>query len=199
MRFQNQETNRLVNEDIKNISFVFIACLLYIVFHTKSLFLASVSLFNVLMSVPISLFIYNRVFQVQYFSSLHISVVIVIIGIGSDDIFVFHDQWQNSLKIKALRDRPIMRLSYAWRNAAVQMLVTSFTSSVAFFACTSSPIMPIRSFGVFSFIIVLNCFLITILVQPVNYFIYEKFISNIGWKDKRLAHTSQSKDTYNNS
>ena len=190
MRFQNQETNRLVNEDIKNVGFVFIACLLYIVFHTKSLFLATVSLFNVLMSVPISLYMYNKIFRVGYFSSLHISVVIVIIGIGSDDIFVFHDQWQNSLCIKALRDKPIQRLSYAWRNAAVQMLVTSFTSSVAFFACTSSPIMPIRSFGVFSFIIVLNCFFITILVQPINYFIYEKFMHKICWHDERLKNVS---------
>ena len=73
------------------------------------------------------------------------------------------------------------------------MLVTSFTSSVAFFACITSPIMPIRSFGVFSFIIVLNCFLITILVQPINYFIYEKYIHNIGWQDQRLAQTHDCK------
>ena len=91
MRFQKEETSRLVNEDIKNVGFVFIACLLYIVFHTKSLFLASVSLLNVLMSVPISIFVYNSIFKVEYFSSLHLSAVIIIIGIGSDDIFVFHD------------------------------------------------------------------------------------------------------------
>lgn len=140
------------------------ACLFYIIFHTKSLFLATVSLLNVMMTVPISLFIYDKVFKVEYFSSLHVSVLLIIIGIGSDDIFVFHDQWENSLCIKALRDKPIERLSYTWRNASMQMLVTSFTSSAAFFACTFSPIMPIRSFGIFAFIIVLNCFFITIIV-----------------------------------
>ena len=119
MRFQKEETSRLVNEDIKNVGFVFIACLLYIVFHTKSLFLASVSLLNVLMSVPISIFVYNSIFKVEYFSSLHLSAVIIIIGIGSDDIFVFHDQWQNALCIEALRTRTIKRLSYTWRNASV--------------------------------------------------------------------------------
>jgi hypothetical protein len=43
--------------------------------------------------------------------------------------------------------------------------------------------MPIRSFGVFSFIIVLNCFIITALVQPVNYFVYEKYLKNMFWMD----------------
>lgn len=66
------------------------------------------------------------------------------------------------------------------------MLVTSFTSSVAFLACTVSPIMPIRSFGIFACIVVLNCFFITILVQPINYYLYEMFFKNIFWKDKRL-------------
>lgn len=119
MRFQNTETNRLINDDIKNIGYVFVMCLAYMIFHTKSIFLATVSLLNVMMSVPISLFIYKEIFGVQYFSNLHFSIVIIIVGIGSDDIFVFHDSWQNSLCINALRERPILRLSYAWRNAAV--------------------------------------------------------------------------------
>ena len=133
-------------------------------FHTKSVFLSVVSLTNVIMSVPISLYVYKELLGIDYFSSMHLSVVIVIVGIGSDDIFVFHDNWQNSLCIGALRDKPILRLSFVWRNAAVQMLVTSITSSVAFLSCARSQIMPIRSFGIFSFVVVIVCYLITILV-----------------------------------
>jgi len=98
------------------------------IFHTKSLFLSVVSLTNVIMSVPISLYVYSELLGIDYFSSMHLSVIIIIVGIGSDDIFVFHDNWQNSLCIGALRDKPILRLSFVWRNAAVQMLVTSITS-----------------------------------------------------------------------
>ena len=69
-----------------------------------------------------------------------------------------------------------MRLSYCYRTAAKQMLVTSLTSSVAFLSCTLSKIMPIRAFGVFATIVVLVCYVITIHVQPLVYFIYERYI-----------------------
>ena len=95
---------------------------------------------------------------------MHLSVIIIIIGIGSDDIFVFHENWKNSLCIEALRNKPIERLTYVWRNASVQMLVTSVTSSLAFLSCVISEVLPIRSFGIFSSIIVMVCYLITILV-----------------------------------
>jgi len=64
--------------------------------HTGSLFLSFVSLINVFMSVPMTLVIYTYVVGVYYFSSLHLSVVIIIVGIGSDDIFVFHDFWRST-------------------------------------------------------------------------------------------------------
>lgn len=108
------------------------------VVHTKSVFLAVVSLANVVMCVPISLFIYSELFKIDYFSSMHLSVIIIIVGIGSDDVFVFHDNWQNSLCIKSLKDKPIHRLSYVWKKASSQMLVTSITSSVAFLSCARS-------------------------------------------------------------
>ena len=59
------------------------------------------------------------------------------------------------------------------------MLVTSITSSVAFAACTNSPIMPMKSFGMFSTIIVMICFGLTMLIQPFIYFIYEKYFLDI--------------------
>lgn len=59
------------------------------------------------------------------------------------------------------------------------MLVTSLTSAVAFLSCAFSDVMPIQSFGIFSGIIVPVCFLLTITVQPINYFIYERLFMNI--------------------
>ena len=116
-RFQNRETGRLIDEDIKNVGFVFVACLIYMIFHTRSVFLAVYSLLNMFMSIPISMFIYKEVFGVKYFSSLHISSIIIIVGIGCDDIFVFHDCWKNALCVKAIRHRPIERMSLVVRKA----------------------------------------------------------------------------------
>ena len=46
--------------------------------------------------------------------------------------------------------------------------------------------MPIRSFGIFSSVMILVCALIQIIIQPISYFTYEKHIKNIFWEDKRL-------------
>lgn len=78
------------------VGYVLIACLTYMTFHTGSLFLGFVSLINVFMSVPVALVIYSYIIGVPYFSSLHLSIVIIIVGIGSDDIFVFHDFWRST-------------------------------------------------------------------------------------------------------
>ena len=62
------------------------------------------------------------------------------------------------------------------------MLVTSLTSSVAFLSCTLSNIMPIRAFGIFATIVVLVCYFLTINVQPLVYFIFERYIQRKKFK-----------------
>ena len=87
---------RLVNADFIYVGMVIIACLIYMTFHMKSFFLASLSLLNVVMTLPVGLVLYRFVFGVTYFSSIHITILIVIVGIGADDVFVFHDLWELS-------------------------------------------------------------------------------------------------------
>ena len=141
--FQSKETMRLVYEDFLYVGLVIVACLLYMTFHMQSLFLASVSLFNVVMSLPVTLVIYRYVFGVTYFSSIHISIIIVVVGIGADDVFVFHDFWEGSFLIPAIRDDPKQRLTFTLRRASKSMFITSLTSTVAFASCAGSKIMPI--------------------------------------------------------
>jgi predicted RND superfamily exporter protein len=86
------------------------------------------------MSVPISLVVYKLVFGITYFSLLHILVILIILGIGADDIFVFHDAWEASGQIKALRNDLSRRTAYTFRKSAKTMLVTSLTTMVSFLA-----------------------------------------------------------------
>jgi hypothetical protein len=80
----------------------------------KSVFLAIVSLSNIIMSIPITMVIYHYVMQINYFSNPHLSVLIIIIGIGADDIFVFHDIWVESFNTYS--DQKV-RLNYTYRRA----------------------------------------------------------------------------------
>lgn len=149
-RFREQQVQQYLNSDLQYIGYVVLTCFLYMIFHLRSLYFSILSLLNIAFSVPISMLIYRHVFEITYFSSLHLSVVIIIIGIGCDDIFVFHDFWKSNFSIPALKHRSIMRLSYVFRKAFKSMFVTSLTSAVMFASCVYSDIMPVRSFGVFA-------------------------------------------------
>ena len=114
-QYQVERTEYLVQEDFKFVGLTMIACLIYMTVHTKSFYLGFTSLMTVCMSIPISLCIYSFICRIPYFESLHLSIIIVIVGIGSDDVFVFHDAWKNAFTIKALKNRPVLRLSYTFR------------------------------------------------------------------------------------
>jgi len=69
-------------------------------FHLKSFFLAFLSIANLLFAIPVTLWIYTYIIGVEYFSTIHASVLIVVVGIGADDVFVFHHIWMKSHKLK---------------------------------------------------------------------------------------------------
>lgn len=184
-RFTNNETKRLLFEDMKYVGIVVCFCIAYMTFHSGSFFIAVCSLINVTMSIPVAMVIFNLVLRVSYFASLHIAVLVVIIGIGSDDIFVFHDFWKNTFQYKAIKNKPILRISLAFRQASQTMLLTSLTSTMAFLSTSISEIMPLRSFGIFAALIVPIVFFQTIVVQPLIYFIYEIYVLKCWKKFKR--------------
>lgn len=130
------------------------ASILYMTVHMKSFYLAFLSVINLFFAIPVTLCIYTYIVGVEYFSTIHVSVLIVVIGIGADDVFVFHDFWIGSHKIQLIKGNVKNRLAYTFRKASQAMFVTSLTSAGAFASCTGSKIMPIQAFGIFSAIAV---------------------------------------------
>ena len=108
-------------------------------------------------------------------------VIFIVLGIAADDIFVFIDAWRQSDKIDSniLSDKK-KRLAYSFRRAVRAMAVTSSTTSVAFFANYFSPLMPIRSFGIFAGIIVPVNYLLVVLMFPPATIFYELYFEGKG-------------------
>ena len=104
-----------MSEDMYTVAMVIVVVYLYMAFHLGSIFLATTSIINIVMSIPISLVIYNYVFFITFFSSTHLSAFVIIIGIGADDIFVFHDFWQTTFTIKAFDKKPLLRVAYTFK------------------------------------------------------------------------------------
>lgn len=51
------------------------------------------SMLSILFSFPITLVIFKSILSIDYFSSLHILVVFIVLGISADNVFVFTDAW----------------------------------------------------------------------------------------------------------
>lgn len=128
---------------------------------------------QIVLSIPLSLIVFKLFLGIEYFCALHIFVVIVILGIGADDVFVFDDMWKHTSRIKILRKRTPLRLAYTFRKAASAMFVTSLTTAISFGATCISPIMPMVSFGLYAAIVVSINYGLILIFLPSIYILYD--------------------------
>ena len=132
-------------------SFVFIFIFMW--FQTGSLWLTSWGIFGIISSFNITNLIYRVVFDYRYIGIFHVLSIFIILGIGSDNIFVFMDTWKQS-RVRSFKSLA-HRLSHVFKRAAKATLITSFTTMMAFLSNVQSPLLAISSFGLFSAILVI--------------------------------------------
>jgi protein dispatched 1 len=150
-----------------------VVVLVYMSFHMKSLIIGSLCMIQVVMSVPVTAILFRKGLGIDYMCAMHIFSVILVLGIGADNIFVFHDHWKHTRHLKAIGNRYPLRLAYTFRKAGSAMAVTSVTTAASFLATCISPIMPVISFGVFACIVVVMNFLMIIATVPIIIIVYE--------------------------
>ena len=84
----DQEFLRLSNGDLALSCSAMFFVFAYIWFHTGSLWLTSTAMAQILLSLPVAFFIYRVIFQITFFTQLHILAVFLVLGVGADDVFV---------------------------------------------------------------------------------------------------------------
>jgi predicted RND superfamily exporter protein len=160
--------NDMVTKDTQWAVFSMLFVFIYFIMHLQSLMLATIGIFMILFSFPVTAVINEGILRNTYYSSLHTLVIFIVLGIAADDIFVFVDAWRQSENIKLIRGDVRMRLAYSFRRAARATATTSSTTSVAFLANAFSPIMPIASFGIYAAVIIaVNYGLIIMFFPPL--------------------------------
>lgn len=187
------ETRRVINTDMAFCAFSIIFVWAYLVYHTGSFFAGTISLWQIVMTIPMCVFFYRFIFGVTYYQQLHGLLIFIILGIGADDVFVYSDAWRQSVDVidslekersEAERaqepwdeDRIMMeRVSFSYRHTLITVMNTSFTTSVAFLSTASSPIMPIKSMGVYAFTLVLANYFAVITLTPAVFVISERYL-----------------------
>ncbi|ELU10067.1 hypothetical protein CAPTEDRAFT_221431 [Capitella teleta] len=142
---------------------VFMVMLLYL----RSLLLTIATILNVGMSFLISYVVYLGLPGVKFFPFFNILAALILIALGADDVFIFHDTW-----VQAKQESNHMGHSLhgimckTFSHAAASVFVTSFTTTAAFFANTVSHITDIQCFGIFAGICILTNFILTITWTP---------------------------------
>ena len=152
-------------------SFLFIFLFMWL--QTGSLWLTSWGIFSILSSFNVANFIYRVIFDYKYIGIFHVLSIFIILGIGSDNIFVFMDTWKESAR--AYHHSLENRLSVVYRSAANATFVTSLTTTIAFISNVLSPLLAISSFGLFSAILVTVNYFSSILFFPTVIIFHELF------------------------
>ena len=160
LKFDEFNRKLLADAVFPALGLILIAIILMI--YTHSLLVMLFTVFSIISSIIISYFFYHFVFRLKFFPFLNITTFIFLVGIGADDAFVFTDVWGQAKRAKP-HGTIVDWMDYTLKHAALSMLVTSLTTSSAFYANVVSDITAIRLFGIFAgtSIIINYAFMIT--------------------------------------
>ena len=160
-----------------------------------SLFITVMTVFSMAMSLIVAYFLYRSVFAIPFFPFMNLTTVILLVGIGADDAFVYCDIWKRT-RSDHVNTPQVLVLLDTLRHAVVSMFVTSLTTASAFFANTISKITSIKCFGIFAgTTILVNCFF-TVTWLPAVVTIYDCYFDGYMSTEKREYRTYKWKHSF---
>ncbi len=178
---RSKDSSLVINYDLSWAGASVAAVWAYMCVHTGSAFVASLGMFEILMSFPVSVFIYRVVFGVRYLGNIQILSIFIVLGVGADDVFVFFDAWRQSETLRARSGRDggntattLARVTYTSERASWAVFVTSVTTMMAFAATAMSEVMPIAAFGILSATMIFVLFVVNVLFFPPALVLYER-------------------------
>jgi len=62
--------------------------------YTASIFLTSMAILSVVLSLSVAYFIYTFVFELDFFPFMNLLAAVIVVGIGADDVFVYVQVWR---------------------------------------------------------------------------------------------------------
>jgi len=145
--------------------------------HTKSVWLSFMGILQIMFSIPLAYFVYYFIAWFKYFPFLNFIGVFVVAALGADDVFVAVDKWKNA-RLVAPEATTEEIASVALPDAAGAMLLTTATTSVAFFATTICPVTPLMCFAVFCGLLIILDFVMNIALVFPALCLYDIWLKN---------------------
>jgi hypothetical protein len=142
-----------------SVAFVF----LYVTFNLRSLFLACCGMFEIIVSLPLAYFVWKVLMRQTRISWLQVLSVYIVLCVGADDLFVFHDTWRMSKeKSSAISGSLETRFAWTFKRAALAMLSTTATTAICLIATAASPMGQMKAFGIFTALAIVADYLLVI-------------------------------------
>lgn len=127
--------------------------------YTKSLVLTLMTFIAIGFSLGVAYFVYTLLYGLPFFPFMNLLAVIVIVGIGADDAFIYVKVWNCAIAERELaketgstaskRNNNTLAglVAITMNHAAISMGVTSLTTAVAFFSSYLNSITAVKCFG----------------------------------------------------
>lgn len=150
----------------------------------RSSFLGTFGLLSIAFAYPCAVFIYHGVLRVQVYTGINMMVIFLLLGLGSNDIYVFHTAWKQSVIAvdKALMathsDWLLGRMTWCWRRSMVSISVTSATSFAAFLIATTSPVPVASRFSLMAAAMVFCQFVFISVYFPTALLLWDRYFAD---------------------
>jgi hypothetical protein len=146
-----------------------------IMIHSRSLLITGIGILQIVLSFPLSFFVYKIVAGLDFFPFLNFIGIFVVFALGAGDIFVAIDKWRY-----ARVHNPTASAEYiaavAFPDAALAMWWTTITTAAAFFSTAICPVAPIKMFAIFCGLLVTFDYVMCVLLIFPALCIYDKSI-----------------------
>ncbi|XP_034170851.1 protein dispatched [Osmia lignaria lignaria] len=143
--------------------------------YTSSLLLTVTTIIAVIFSLGISYALYTLVLHVKFFPFMNLLAIIVAVGIGADDAFIYCKIWEKGKGQKISNNGLVKLVQETMKHAVPSMFVTSLTTAVAFFASIVSNVTAINCFSLFSGMTIIANFFLMITWLPACVIVSERF------------------------
>ncbi|XP_067619629.1 protein dispatched isoform X2 [Eurosta solidaginis] len=189
---ENELFNESLLTDVWLVSLGGVFVMACIWLYTTSLLLTFMVCVAVLFSLGLAYFVYTLVLKMAFFPYMNLLAVVVIIGIGADNAFLFVKIWQCIIAERLTKSTMASHaqsgldngnehidtlqnlMASTFHHSALSMFVSSLTTATAFFASYTSSITAIKCFGIFAGAVAITNYLLMMTWLPAVVCIMER-------------------------
>lgn len=142
---------------------------------TTSFLLTLITAIAMTSALGTTYFVYSVVFRISYFPLMNILSVVVVIAIGSTDVFVYSKLWWS---IKADKTNGIKVVRDTLQQFCPSMLINNITIAAALYCNMCSSVTVVRCFSIFTGTAVIINMLLTLIWLPSSVIIIDRWFSS---------------------